>query len=205
MKPLLIVCGLVFAVSLLSGCSTNRTRSPWVNANVPDLGEIATGGDAATPANVATSKGSTAFQIPVGTMVEILPSGSFAFKTAAPVDVVTNHATATLTGPAAFTPPAQPSPADLARGFGVRAFYLAGLVCALAAALCLWRGYPLAAICAGGAAVALPVIANVVSSPAAIMVGSVLLALGVGLVVAYNLTRAKTRAQMLASLDPNAA
>ena len=46
------------------------------------------------------------------------------------------------------------------------------------------------------AAVALPVVANVVCSPAVVIVGSVLLALGFGLVIAHHLTLTRASRRM---------
>ncbi len=198
--------GLLLLVAL-TGCMPGGARpaqSPAATVTGPGGASLAQTGDAATPATADTSAGSSALTIPAGTLVTITAEGSATFTAAEPIALTSRFETFRATGPGAFTPPAPPTPADLARGFGVRAFYLAALVCALAAGLCLWRGYPLAAICAGGAAIALPVVANVVSSTAGVIVGAVLLSLGVGLVVAYHLTRARNHAQMVAALDPAA-
>lgn len=176
-----------------SGCSAGRRADPrppavTITGPGPDGGSLTQTGDAAAPATADTSTGTSGFTIPAGQPVSIAPDGVVSFTAAVPIQVAAQFSSFRAAGPAAFTPPAPPSPADEARGWGVRAFYLAALGCALVAGLLAWRGYPLAALCTGGAALALPIVGNVVSSAAGIVAGSVLLALAAGLVLAYKLT-----------------
>lgn len=187
---------LSLVVAFGSGCASGRREpiSPAATITGPAGASLAQTGDAATPAQADTAAGSSALVIPAGTAVSVAPDGTATFTAAEPVRIASEFTAFRATGPGAFTPPAPPSPADEARGWGVRAFYLAALVCALAAGLCLWRGYPLAALCAGGAALALPILANVVSSTAGIIAGAVFLSLGAGLVIAYHLTRRRPSA-----------
>lgn len=182
---------LVAALCLAGlGCQTSprQVRAPAVTITGPAGASLAQSGDAATPAAAETSAGRSALVIPAGTPVAIAPDGVATFTAAAPVRLAAEFTGFRATGPGAFTPPAPPSPADVARGWGVRAFYLAGLGCALVAGLLLWRGYPLAALATGGAAVALPLVGNLVSSTAGLVAGAVGLALAAGLVIAYRLT-----------------
>lgn len=196
-------------VVLLAGCSTGRRADPrppavTITGPGPAGGSLTQTGDAAAPATADTSTGTSGFIIPAGQPVSIAPDGVVSFTAAAPIQVAAQFSSFRAAGPAAFTPPAPPSPADEARGWGVRAFYLAALGCALVAGLLAWRGYPLAALCTGGAALALPIVANVVSSAAGIVAGAVLLALAAGLVIAYRLTARRIWSAHTAATAPEA-
>ena len=188
----------VFVIACLVGCANGARRVHAVAPAAVITGagaSLTQNGEAQTPAAADTTAGRSALTIPAGTPVSIAPDGVATFTAALPISLTSSFDRFRATGPAAFTPPAPPTPADEARAAGVRYFYFAALVCLVGSGLAAWAGYPLAALCLGVAVPALPVMANVVSSSAGVLVGGVLLALAAGLVIAHHLThRALTAA-----------
>lgn len=142
MKPLALT--LLFGASLaLSACQSVRalaSRPPSATATAGGT-SISQDGAAATPAKASETTTQTAATIPPGVRVTASPDGSLSWVTAAPLSVVTTRTESAATGPAAFTPPAPPTPTEEANG---RAAFLMrlGLVAGLAAgAFGLLRGW----------------------------------------------------------------
>lgn len=185
-----ILGALCLLAPLFPGCNTARkatSRPPTATATAGGT-SISQDGAAAAPASANTTTTQTAATIPPGVAVTAHADGSLTWMTAAPLSIVTTRTAEQVTGPAAYPPPALPSPADEARGWGVKAFYLAALACAIGAGLCVWRAYPLAAICFGAGALALPILANFFGGMSATVAGVACVALAVGLFIAYKVT-----------------
>ncbi len=182
----------LFVALLCGGCATGSRRQPPPAAASVSAGPagpvVAQDGAAAVPATAARKETRVETTIPAGAAVTAYPDGRVTWTAAAPMALVSASSDSSATGPQSFTPPAPPTPAEEARGWGVRAFYLAALACAIAAGLCVWRGYPLAAICCGAGALALPILANFFGSMSATVAGVACVAIAAGLVVAYQLT-----------------
>jgi hypothetical protein len=178
----------IIALALCAGCSTRRGEAPRATSQA-GAASVGQSGDAATPATATATSSTVEATIPPGVQVTAHPDGAITWRTVAPLTITTTRTNDRATGPASFTPPAPPTPADEARGFGVRAFYLAAIACVLAAAFCVWRAYPLAAICFGAAAIALPVLATFFSTMSATVAGVGFVCIALGLVTAYLLTK----------------
>lgn len=144
---------IILLAALLAGCAGWRSgrpdTPPRVAAAVGGLPFEQTGA-AAVPATAASTTTTTAATIPPGVAVTAAPDGSLTWTTAAPLAVVTTIRADTATGPAAFTPPAPPTPSDAAAGRASLLMRL-GLVVGVALGVFgLVRGWDFVA-CGGGA------------------------------------------------------
>lgn len=137
------------------GCSTFRRdrepESPAATITGPAGASLAQTGDAQTPATADTSAGSSALVIPAGTPVSIAADGTATFTAAEPVRIAATFSAFRAAGPGAFTPPAPPTPAEQARGWGVQVFQIALALGIAAAVFGLVRGWDF--VMYGGAAV----------------------------------------------------
>ena len=188
-KTLAAKIAIAAVAFLLTGCAAGKREQAPRATSQAGAASVGQSGDAATPATASATSSTVATTIPPGTEVTARPDGSITWRTVEPLPITTTRTDDRATGPASFPPPAPPTPAEEARGFGVRAFYLAAIACVLAAAFCVWRAYPLAAICFGAAAIAMPVLATFFSTMSATVAGVGCACIAVGLIVAYLLTK----------------
>lgn len=145
---------LVLLVACLAGCQTGRRDRAAAPRATAQAGAVAIQqtGDAARPATAAEASTRTETTIPPGVDVTAHPDGRITWRNAAPLALVSTHTAATATGPAAFQPPAPPTPAEEAAGRAALWMRL-GLVAGVAAAVFgLVRGWDFVAY--GGGAIA---------------------------------------------------
>lgn len=194
MKPKLFF--LALAVTFVGwGCTNPRNLiSHWIAPKLSGQKQpvkIDQTGAAQTPASGDVSESKIFTAIPANTPVKVEKDGTVSFTAGSATTVSANIQESHYTAPKAYAPAAPPTPAEVAAVENIRWFYIAGLVCALAAGLAAWSGHYLAAIKFGFAAVAVPVLARFFSQHAAVMVGLVCLGLGVGLILAWHELKAK--------------
>jgi hypothetical protein len=141
------------ALLTLAACQTGRktTTPPRAQASAGSVGVSQTG-DAATPATATENVTRTETTIPPGSLVTVHPDGSVTWTNAAPVALVSTHSQASATGPAAFTPPAPPTPAEEARGRVTLWLWLGLVAGAASGAFGLVRGWDVLAV--GGGVIA---------------------------------------------------
>jgi hypothetical protein len=124
--------------------------------------------------------------IPGGSKVEVSPGGSVNVVTSRDVPLRSVTYAERLDGPVSVAPP---SPAEQARGAGVRLFYIGGVVLGILAALAGWRGHLKACACFAAGAVAMPIVGNLVSSAVALAIGGGFLLIGGTLFAAWHFMR----------------
>lgn len=113
-----ILGALCLLAPLFPGCNTARkaaSRPPSATATAGGT-SISQDGAAAAPASANKTTTQTAATIPPGVAVTAHADGSLTWTTAAPLSVVTTRTAESVTGPAAFTPPAPPTPTEEAAG-----------------------------------------------------------------------------------------
>lgn len=199
----MIRAALLFALACVSGCSLQPQTAARIDRHGSPV--IAQTGAAKTPAAASVTTSKTILTIPAGSKVEI-PSPSPTHTEGGPIVPPAPGIVVTLSAPSELhqetrreavagaetpAPPAPPSPTEVARAFGVKWFYLAGIAAAFAAGVCVWRGYPIAAVKFAAAAVAFPLVGNIVSSTWAIVAGGVLVLLGLAFVIAWKVIAAR--------------
>lgn len=170
-----------------SGCATVKTRPPKFEA-ATSRGIVAQSGDVAAPGIVDARTTTTETLIPAGSELSFDPAGNVTAKPARDVPLRSVTVTENVTGPVSVAPP---SPADLARGAGVRLFYLGGVALGVLAALAGWRGHLKACACFAAGAVAMPIVGNLVSSTLALIIGGAFLLIGGTLFAAWHFMRDK--------------
>jgi hypothetical protein len=191
---------ILFSLILLSGCQIGK-HSP--TATVLPSGKIVTSGDAATPAHVTETVTQASMPVPVQSTVVTSPGdGTIKVQVSQPTTLTVSTKSTHVDGPVAFTPPAPPTPAQEAQGFGVRIFWIASLLCLLGAGLCAYTDHWLACGCCALAAVALPVLANFFSSQIALYVGGALVVAGIVFVIAWYVIDHQRKAQNLTPVKP---
>ena len=203
--PQLLAIALICA---LAGC----VRAPVTRAGVDAKGSptITQTGEAKTPASAKVSTSKTTLQVPAGSVVTV--PGALQPGLSRDASVVGNVGRVTPADPPAWsvtlskpsalvvetrseavegaetpTPPLPPSPVEIARGKGVRWFYFAGVASGVAALVCFWRKYPLAGLKCVAAAIAFPLVGNLVSEKWAVAVGGCLLIAAGSVVLAWKI------------------
>lgn len=138
--------------------------------------------------------------LPAGSAVTIRPDGAVEIKLtdAAPLRTVTTRDDATAAQ--SFAPP---SPAELAKGFGVRLWGIVGAGLFVLALVLGARGHLKGAVLAGAGAVLAPLVGHFVNSTAGLVVAGAAVAGAVALFAAWHLMRGRP-APLLASQDPDA-
>lgn len=164
MNSQLVLLIVLFLALLSPGCQSIRavaSRPPQASVQAGGV-SVDQEGAAASPATASTATTTTAATIPPGVQVTAHPDGSLTWTTAAPLSVVTTHTAETATGPAAFTPPAPPTPTEEAAGRASLWMRL-GLVVGIAAGVfglvkdwdfVAYGGGAIAAACVAGMALA---------------------------------------------------
>jgi len=167
-KFLIIVFSFFFV-----GCSSLRSvfiaKPPRTNITTPSGANLQQTGSAEIPAKISNSANTLTIPLPKQSGIAVFaPTDS----TAGRVEIIVSDATTatlvstseTAVAPKAYAPPSPPSPAEIARGDGLRMFYYiaAGLV--LAACVLVYLGHGKAALIAGIGAVIVPTLANFLSS-----------------------------------------
>lgn len=178
------------AVLALLGCSrfpaVLKPRPPAATISTP-AAQVTQTGTAAVPASAGVTTEARAVPLPAGSEITFNEKlGTVTLKLSRDSALSTETRTEHVTGPQSFDPPAPPTPAEQAKGFGVRAFWVGALICLALAGLSAWAGHYLAAGCFGLAGVALPVLASFVASTAAMLAGVGLVAAGAGLFIAWH-------------------
>lgn len=168
----------VFILSLaLAGCSSAGKLLRLSKATPPALTvtNTATGstvtqtGDAQQPARVSTVETQASVPVPSGSVITITPPQVSEHGEPSLPIVLTSKAT-TIQGPAAFSPPAPPTPQQLANADATRqSYYFAGALL-LGAGFLFWRGHVKAAVVALACGVAAPILANFAGSEIALRV-----------------------------------
>gem|GEM_PF-2670015 len=117
MKTSALVVLAACCLAAFTGCNTLRpaAKSPETTATAGGV-SLSQSGDAAQPAHASETTTTTATVIPPGVPVTWHADGSVTFTPAAPLNLVTTRTEANATGPAAFTPPAPPTPTEEAAG-----------------------------------------------------------------------------------------
>ncbi len=148
----------VLWLAVLAGCHRGPAPvSPWFRADLPHLGELDLGGEAAEPATLDLSQAETGFTIPPGTPVNLAADGSLSFTAAAPVSVTGRSSNLAATGPRAYAPPAAPTPSDNADATARLWAWIAAGLGVVGLALGLFKGWPL--VRTGGACIVAAAIA----------------------------------------------
>lgn len=161
---------------------------------VPSRGDIRTAagtvleqsGDVLEPAAVDATRTETGLTAPAGSVVQVAPDGAVSVQVTEPTPVRAAVVREVVTGPRSFAPP---SPAEMAKGAGVRWFYILGAVSGLLAIVSAIRKHVLAAICFGVGAFGMPIVGNLASSSWAMVVAGITIAAGTVAFVAWHLIR----------------
>lgn len=193
----------------LTGCAARsqaRAGSLRLAAPVPGTAAPATASRLVDRSSVTLPAGST---LTLPTAVDTAPGGTSDVRPSPPCSsnaIAPAEMTYTLSAPAVLvreisrdqiataTGHDPPSPAEIARGEAVTWFVVAALVCWLIAGLLAWRQHWLAALCAAGAGLALPVLAWAFSSAWAIPVAVGLLTAAGAFFVAWHIIERQRRA-----------
>lgn len=189
----------VIALSLaLVGCWTQPRSHAGLDRHGSPV--VVQTGEAKTPAtaNVSTSK--TTLTIPAGSKVEIpsptpttteggqvTPSAPVIVTLSQPSELRTETRREAVEAAKTPEPPSPPSAGDLARATGIRWFYFAGVVCGLAAIASIYFGYAWAAKSLVIAALAFPIVGNLVSSKWAVAVAGVFIFAAGGFYLAWKI------------------
>lgn len=203
---------LVFFVIVLGGCKS----LPW-NRSVPKLtftspttgNKVEASGNAAEPAKVETEKRQTEIPLPPNSQVSfveakkdvsgnVISPASTVVTLPAKTILKTSEVFETVTQARAFAPE---SPSDRAKGDGVKWYYIAGAIFAVAAILFLYLQHYKAAGFAAIGAFLVPCVGNLVGNQTAQFVGIGLAVLCLTLYAAWYLLKPKIK--LAASLDPN--
>lgn len=202
-----LVSPIFFCLPLLLSLSAcghfqSAPRPPSATISTPGA-SVTQSGDARTPAHAETETTTSEVPLPAFTEIRLDKTGKeFSLALPAITTLRTTTRTERIAAPASFDPPAPPTPAAEAQGFGVRAFWVGALLCLLGAGVLAWAGHPLAAVCAAGAGIALPILANFFSSAHALTVAGCLLGLGGGLFLAWHILAPKYGLHLPAALTP---
>lgn len=199
MKPAAVLLCLA-----LSACSLGRLQAPKATVTTPAGAIVKQSGPAEIPANVTVSTSTSTLPIPAGS-VYVIPAApnnkqppaenkqqtvTLSADSVLSVTTKTEHAEA----PRAFTPPAPPTAAQQAAAAGIRWFYVAALLGFIAAGLLAWTQHYLAAVKVAAGALCLPILAHFFSSAVAMTVSAALIALGLGVWLAWHLIEARKNA-----------
>lgn len=168
---------LVFAACAASaGCVGSKNRNGGLESaalsagmkgpTVSQVGSVAAGAKisiADTVASFVAPGGSTvalAAQMPANAhgVANAVPSSVLTLASSTPFRVETR--TQTAEGPKSFPPPAQPTPADVATGAGIRVFYWVAAGLAVVSVICFYMSHAKAGFVAAVGAGALPLLAS---------------------------------------------
>ncbi|MDD2764183.1 MAG: hypothetical protein PHE83_09450 [Opitutaceae bacterium] len=194
MKVWLALAALVF----LPGCTSLRGRAARMVVHTPTT-TVTQSGDVKSPGTVQTVTSTAEIPIPAGSTVTWSPPappagqdstpaapGAVAVVVSAPTALRASTVTETVKGPES---PAPPSPAEIAKGEGVRWFYIAGAVAGLAALAAFYFGHPVNGTILLAGAVGLPLVGNFVGSAWAQRVAIAIFALAAGIGLAWLILR----------------
>lgn len=161
---------VILSTLCLTGCMTKwRTKTPVTpTQTVTADGTITQRGDAQVPGSVATSKISTHVALPpnstvtfnetLGTYTLTLPAGSSFDTTGTRVETK---------GPTAFTPPAPPTPEQIAKGEDVARNWWFSALMAVVGGIMIYRAHVKAGLCFFAGAVGYPILQSFVSKVSA--------------------------------------
>jgi len=192
-----MIAGLLVLL-VIAGCNS----APRTKAGIDKNGKpkIQQNGDATTPAAASVTTTVTTVSLPAGSKVETQAAAPAAGSPApapvivtlsAPSELRTETRREAVEGAKTPEPPLPPSPTALARATGLSWFYFAGVACGLAAIAMIYFGHAWAAKSLVVAAVVFPIIGNLVSSPLAMTIGCVFVALAGGLYLAWKILAAR--------------
>ncbi len=188
---------LLSLVIVLASCKSGpTTKTPTLAVTSPISGNVTATGDAQTPAKVESAQSETTSPLPAHSEVSFIPASETepaktVVKLAAPSVARTVTKSENITAPRAFTPPAPPTPNELATAAGIRWFYIAGALFAVAALALVYFQHYKAAGCAALGAFLVPTLANLLSHQSALVAA---VALGVAscvLFIAWFLAKSK--------------
>lgn len=189
-----------------AGCIGSKSRNGGLESaalsagakgpNVSQVGSVAAGAKisvADTVASFVAPGGSTvalAAQMPAnaGEKLVAVSSNVLTLSGSTPFKVETH--TQTAEGPKSFPPPAQPTPADVATGAGIRVFYWVAAGLAVVSVVCFYMSHAKAGFVAAVGAGALPLLASF-SSFAASHATVGIVAIVFALVAAWYFVRGK--------------
>jgi hypothetical protein len=184
---------VLWPILVLVGCSLvpARVRPAHVAASfLKGSPKLEQRGDVAAPASAATAQTVTTLPIPAGSTITVAqsepsssanPARAMSVILSQPSELRTETRTETVEGAKSFTPPAPPSPVQLARGQTVVWFGVAGALCGVLAVVAFVMSFPRAGVSLAIAAVALPALGALLSSTWALVIG----AAGVAAAFAY--------------------
>jgi hypothetical protein len=161
----------------LSGCSLSSFRAkPRATITTPQGTKIEQSGNAETPSHVESGQTTTTVPLSANSQVSIVAAtpdkpASVTVTSPAPAPLVQVATLETATAPKAFTPPAPPTPAQLAQGDGVRVFYYLAAGLALLALVLGYAGHVKAAGFAAAGAIGIPFAIHFLNTLAASFVG----------------------------------
>jgi hypothetical protein len=197
------------AVIFMTGCASIRSifrPSPAPDAwSVKTSGgsSVTTKGGAESPAKLIETRAVSSLPVAAGSTVEVrgASAGSSGSSVPGPTQLVTLSAPSVLTvessgtvaeSPRSFTPPAPPTPAEIATGKGVRLFYWLAAAFAVAAVASFYTGHFKAGVICAVSAGGLPLLASTsvwLAEHAAVAAGCV----AASLVGAWFLLRSKLK------------
>lgn len=122
---------------VLTGCSwLPKVHPPKATITTPSGAVMSQTGDAQIPAKVSVNSAVTTIPLPAGTALSVDPQkpGQVEMKLSAPTVLKTETRLESATAPQAFTPPAPPTPSELAEG-KARLWLWIGLCVGVAAGL----------------------------------------------------------------------
>lgn len=173
----------------LSGCSTLRKIIPPSSTTTTPGGVILTqAGDAAKPATVSTETQTKTVPLPAGTNIVFDEKlGTVTLQLSKDSALTETTKAETATAPQAFTPPAPPTPTELAAGANkARTWYFsAGL--GLLGLLFIYRTHIKAGVICFAGAVAYPIVQNLIDDASAHLVLVAAIAGAVALFWAWHL------------------
>ncbi len=186
---------LLLVLVFVSGCHA-WTIPARTAITTPSGAHLEQSGAAAVPATVSSAKDTLTLPLPANSAVAITAATatsparvdvSLTAPTVAQITSTREQATA----PKSFTPPAPPSPSEIAKGKGIQLFYYIGGALAVAAVAMLYLEHAKAALVAGIGAVAVPGLAVLLSSEWAVRALVACVALSGGLVAAWYFIKSK--------------
>lgn len=146
---------LFVAIALIAGCLSgkNPAKAPTVKMESPSGVKLEQSGDAQVPAKIESKKTDTVVALPMGTSVVFDQTlGTVTLHLAQPSTLRQTATADRLEAPRSYTPPAAPTPAELAKGQATLYFWIGLVVGICAAVFGLVRAWNL--VMYGGIAVA---------------------------------------------------
>lgn len=192
-----------FCCFLMVGCAGwPHSKAPILKTNTPLLGKVVANGEVETPAKVEATKTESVIPIPAKSTVtrtEATPTepARTIVVVAAASEMRTTEQVETITQAKAFSPP---SPSQVAAAAGVKWFYIAGALFAIAALGLGYTGHLKAAAFAVAGALLVPMLGQLASSHTAQLVAVGLGAVAAALWGAWHLMTAQQHAELVAGL-----